>query len=80
MIAVRVVFDDGSQEERTWSMADFDGGAPAPTVDLQDWMVDPRRSWEHPQDPITHSTLVAPGREDEARAWLAGLGVGVAPQ
>jgi hypothetical protein len=71
-IEVRVVFGDGSQESRTWSWADVRAGR-HPMPDIEEWMVDPRKSWQHPQDPIILSTLVAEGREQEARQWLSDL-------
>lgn len=42
-------------------------------LDQPGWMREPRKTWAHPQDPITFSFLVAPGREAEAKAWVDGL-------
>lgn len=34
------------------------------------WAINPRRSWPHPQDPITLSARVEIGHDQEALAWL----------
>lgn len=65
-------FADGSTIERGWSMLDADlphwmkDGPP-------EWLLDPRRSWTRPQDPITFTGRVRVGHEAEARALLAPL-------
>lgn len=69
VVEVRIVFADGEQESRFWTIHDN----PHPDPDQPDWMREPRKSWQHPQDPVIYSCLVAGGREDEARAWLAAL-------
>jgi len=71
-IEVRIVFDDDSQDSRIWTWGDAKNGT-IPQLDIEEWMVDPRKTWAHPQDPIVFSTLVAVGREQEAREWLAAL-------
>lgn len=73
VIEVRLVFEDGSNQESvffTWSDV---AAAAVPEIQLQDWMVQPRKSFPHPTDPIIYSMLVAPGREEDARSWLRGL-------
>ncbi len=71
MPVLRVVFTlaDGITIERDWTMHDPDlpewtQAAPP------DWILDPLRSWPHPQDPITFTGRVREGHEDEARALL----------
>lgn len=72
LIEARIVFADGTQASRVWSMRDVEKSG-SPTVDMAEWMVEPRKSWVHPQDPIIYSALVPEGREEDARAWLASL-------
>lgn len=76
VVEVRVVFEDGEESQFfTWS--DVEAGA-MPEIEPQDWMVQPRKSFPHPTNPIIYSMLVAQGREDDARAWLRGLRVAAA--
>jgi len=73
VVEVRLVFQDDSGEESLYfKWRDVEAGA-LPEIELQDWMVEPRKSFPHPTDPIIYSMLVAPGREEDARAWLHGL-------
>lgn len=78
VIEVRLVFQDGSgrgssgQESVFFTWADVKAGA-VPEIRLQDWMVQPQKSYPHPTEPLVYSMLVAPGREADARAWLASL-------
>jgi hypothetical protein len=73
VVEVRLVFQDDSGEEAVlFRWRDVQAGA-MPEIDLQDWMVEPRKSFPHPTDPIIYSMLVAPGREADARSWLHGL-------
>jgi hypothetical protein len=73
MVEVRVVFADESMDTRSWTWGDVNSGTPVPAIEMQPWMVDPRRSWPDPQGPIYFSSLVAPEHEAEARAWLESL-------
>ncbi len=73
VVEVSVVFKDGSEPESvlfTWRDVE---AAAVPEIQLQDWMVEPRKSFPHPTDPIIYSMLVARGREDDARSWLESL-------
>ena len=73
VIEVHLVFEDGSGEESVYfTWRDVEAGA-VPEIQPQDWMVEPRKSLPHPTDPIVYSTLVAAGREADARSWLRGL-------
>lgn len=73
VVEVRLVFQDDSGEESLYfKWRDVQAGA-LPEIDPQDWMVQPRKSFPHPTDPIIYSMLVAPGREEDARSWLHGL-------
>ncbi len=73
VVEVRLVFQDDSGEESLYfKWRDVQAGA-LPEIELQDWMVQPRKSFPHPTDPIIYSMLVAPGREEDARSWLHGL-------
>jgi hypothetical protein len=73
VVEVRLVFQDDSGEEcQYFRWRDVEAGA-LPEIELQDWMVEPRKSFPHPTDPIIYSMLVAPGREEDARSWLHGL-------
>lgn len=62
------------QHARQWSMHDVErGGKP----DLQQgplpWMLEPRKSWPHPQDPIIYSFLVADEDWQTAVDWIDNL-------
>lgn len=73
VVEVYAVFQDGSGEESvsfTWRDVEE---AKVPEIQPQDWMVEPRKSFPHPTDPIVYSMLVAPGREEDARSWLGSL-------
>jgi hypothetical protein len=73
VVEIRLVFQDDSGEESLYfKWRDVQAGA-LPEIELQDWMVQPRKSFPHPTDPIIYSMLVAPGREEDARSWLHGL-------
>jgi len=73
VIEVRLVFEDGSDQESVFfKWRDVQAGA-VPEIQLQDWMVQPRKSFPHPTEPIIYSMLVAPGREADARSWLLSL-------
>jgi hypothetical protein len=74
VLEVRVVFSDDEQESRYWLWGDVKAADAAPEIKLQDWMIEPRKTWGHPQEPIIYSTLVAPGQQYAARAWLESLG------
>lgn len=71
VVEVRLVFEDG-EESLYFTWRDVEAAA-VPEIELQDWMVQPRKSFPHPTDPIIYSMLVAPGREADARAWLGSL-------
>lgn len=83
---IRVIFDlpDGSTLERTWSLGDFTrseqkGGTEYAlpvwlTSKPPEWIEEPSRTWEHPQDPITFRGRIKPGYEDRARALLDATG------
>lgn len=72
---VEIDFPDGSRHVAEWTMDEI-GEAPAfirPGSGPQmppDWLENPRRRWDHPQDPITFSGRVKPGREVAARTAL----------
>jgi hypothetical protein len=71
-----VTFPSGSTEraELTWPQVLAAGNhLDSLDNDLADWMVNPRKSWPHPQDPITFKVEVTAGREADARAWLDEL-------
>ena len=73
VVEVRLVFqDDSGEQSEYFRWRDVEAGA-LPEIELQDWMVQPRKSFPHPTDPIIYSMLVAPGREEDARAWLLSL-------
>lgn len=73
VVEVCTVFQDGSgQESEFFTWRDVEAGL-MPEIEIQDWMVEPRKSFPHPTDPIVYSMLVAPGREEDARSWLRGL-------
>lgn len=60
---------DGSFVERSWSLND---GPPKP-FPPPPFIRSPRRTWVHPQDPVTLLGDVEPGFEDEARAFVEAL-------
>jgi len=61
---------DGSLVTREWSLND---GPPKPFPPPA-FIENPRRRWDHPQDPITLLGDIRPGFESEAEAWLEAFG------
>ena len=74
VVEVCIVFQDGSGQESVFFRWSDVEAAAVPAIEIQDWMVEPRKSFPHPTDPIVYSMLVAPGREADAKAWLRSLG------
>lgn len=74
VVEVCIVFQDGSGQESVFFRWRDVEAAAVPEIEIQDWMVEPRKSFPHPTDPIVYSMLVAPGREADAKAWLRSLG------
>lgn len=70
VVELRLVFPDDTQESRFWGIDDH----PPKEFGQPDWMIEPRRSWQHPQDPIIFSARVEFGRTEEARKWLDAQG------
>lgn len=66
MTAVQFRLPDGEMLERAWYM----GEEMPDLAHIPDWLDNPRRSWERPQDPVTFKGDVKPGREAEARAFV----------
>jgi hypothetical protein len=68
---IRVRFDlpDGSLLEREWTYGEQ---TPAWLRMVPDWLEDPQRTWDHPQDPITFTGRVKEGREAEAFQVVRG--------
>ena len=71
MPVVRVVFTlaDGTVLQRDWTMHE-----PPPRVLMEgppEWLGNARRTWDHPQDPVTLTGDVDAGHEAEARELLA---------
>jgi hypothetical protein len=73
MPVVRVEFElaDGTLLVREWTMSEA-RSVPDELKSPPTWLENPRRSWDHPQDPITMKGRVRPGFEAEARALLEG--------
>lgn len=69
VIEVRAVFlDTADQESRFWFLDDK-----MPTLEPQDWMVKPRKTWAKPQEPVVFSFLVKPENRMDALRWLESL-------
>lgn len=68
VVRVELTLPGGEVLAREWSINDF-----PPEVEIQPWMGNPRRSWDHPQDPITYKADVPSGGIAMARGWLADL-------
>ncbi len=75
LLRLHLVLHSGEELTHDWTMANLDMGQPAPDMDAlhRDWMLEPRKVWTHPQDPVTHSALVAEGHEDDARKLMQSL-------
>ena len=75
-LAIEFQFADGGALRRSWTLADFDAdnSPPDDAFDaLPDWLDNPLKTWAHPMDPVLYSGDVKPGREKEAREFVAGL-------
>lgn len=72
LIAVQFELADGSTLEREWTSAELEDGCERPTwlQSIPDWLEESAKSWPHPQDPITFTGRVKPGREAEAIATV----------
>jgi hypothetical protein len=68
VVRVELYLPSGEMLAREWTI-----GEKPPEVEMQSWMTNARRSWDHPQDPITDKADVPEDRTDEARDWLTGL-------
>lgn len=71
MVVVELTLANGTLLRREWgpdtqSLPDI-LKAPVPA-----YLAKMRKTWPHPQDPITYYAAVDEGCEDEAREWLAG--------
>lgn len=74
VIAVRLVLPDGSLIERAWGMSSPDLGRVADRFKSPPaWLKNPKKKWDHPQDPIMFTGQVRAGHEADARA-LVGEG------
>jgi hypothetical protein len=76
LIRVELKLADGSTLEREWTMRTLVGKDASLKAALEAppaWLESPRRSWDHPQDPITYRGSVRSGSEDEARAFVEAL-------
>lgn len=58
---------DGEVLTRDWTMteAPADPDAAKLREGPPSWLLNPRKAWDHPQDPITFKGNVKPGHEDE---------------
>lgn len=74
VLIVRFGMPDGSTLERSWTWAEVDAGLQPrwPADSPPDWLVNARRSWSNPQEPIVFTGQVKPGREEDARAVVLG--------
>lgn len=68
LIRVELTLPDGEVLERDWKMTDV----PKPDLDaLRPWVDNPRKAWDHPQDPITFKGDVKPEHVDDVRRFLS---------
>lgn len=72
VVRVDFVLPDGDHLVREWTFKDCPPpetfSAPPP-----EWLLEPRRAWPHPQDPITFTGTVRTGFADEARQFVEAL-------
>lgn len=77
VLRARFTLPDGTPLERDFTLDDLEreGGHPFERTVRDgppDWLDEPRRAWDHPQDPVTFSGRVKPGREGDARKAVLG--------
>lgn len=71
LVRVLLRVPGGGEYERVWTM---DDPPPGPEVmnELVSHVTNPRKSWSHPQDPITHTGDIKPDHEDAVWELLGG--------
>lgn len=71
VLRVKFTLPDGEVLERNWNMeqATTDPAAAKLREAPPSWLENPRKAWDHPQDPITFTGTVKAGHEDEARTF-----------
>lgn len=75
-VAVEFRLSDGEVLAASWSLSDGDDvlrRVMDSVSAIPDWLDNPWKSWSVPQDAVTFSGDVKPGREDEAREFVAAL-------
>jgi hypothetical protein len=71
VLRLALTFPDGTLRKRDWSTRDIrEGSNPSILHTPPPWLLNPKRSWPHPQDPVTLSGDVPAGREKDAEALL----------
>lgn len=74
LVVVLLTLPDGESLELLQTFADLQRGQKKINVgDPLPWMLNPSKTWPHPQAPITFQTEVRPGFEATAREWFASL-------
>lgn len=75
-VAVEFRLEGGGVLAASWSLSEDDDTLRR-VLDavsaIPEWLDNPLKSWPHPQDPVTFSGDVRPGREVEAREFVAAL-------
>lgn len=70
VLRAEFTLESGDVLVREWRIRE---AIPGWTERPPEWLDDPRRTWPRPQDPITLTGRVQPGREGDARRAM-GLG------
>ena len=73
---IELTLADGERLVREYTMATISEAPPflrpghARDGTIPEWLTNPRKHWDHPQDPVTFTADVVAGHEDEARTAL----------
>jgi hypothetical protein len=71
MVVVEFTLPDGELLTKTWTVGDCaERKEPGFVNEVLPLLNNPRKAWDHPQDPLTFKGDVAPGNEKEVREWL----------
>lgn len=73
---LELVLHDGRFMRQDWSMEDIDAGRFTPALleeIVEPWMLNMRKEWPNPQDPVTHVADVKEGHEIDAGNLMESL-------
>lgn len=73
LLRIVVTLSDGETLTREQSFKGLEREGRIEIGDPLPWMIDAKATWDHPQDPVTHTFTVAPEHDQTAREWFDNL-------